>query len=177
MSILDRFRRRTVQPSTSQRKVRDQPGPLTAHEAWAIVQPIVHQLDVQARLTFVTSGLDISPEGRSFTWEFSFYLPRGKARALLSLVPSEEATEVDDAPITLIQRINPSPAAGPASFLPEHFRDSPEVVSEFAVKGVDFVAGPTDMKLEGRVVASGEPVWITYYWDEEHRTGFSQPDS
>jgi len=177
MSILDRFLRRTAQSPIAQRRVRDEPGPLTAHEARAIVQPTALQLDAHARLMFVTSGLDISLEGCSFTWEFSFYLPKRKGQALLSLVPSEEAPEIDDAPIILIQRINPSPAASPASFLPDHFRDSPEVVSEFAAKGVDFVAGPTDMKLEGRLLTSGDAAWITYYWDEEHRASFSASSS
>lgn len=71
------------------------PGPLTAHEAWAIVQPIVSGLDPQARLTFVTSGLDISHAGRSFTWEFMFYLPTRRAQALLSLVPADDAEDED----------------------------------------------------------------------------------
>ncbi len=116
----------------------------------------------------------MSPEGRSGTWEFIFYLPKLNANAMLSLEPDPDNEDVDNAPRVLTQRINP--AAGIDAQrrpLPESFRDSPEVVKEFAAGGVDFVAGPTDMKLEGRVLPSGEAVWVTYYWDEERTTPFA----
>jgi hypothetical protein len=41
---------------------------------------------------------------------------------------------------------------------------------------VDFVAGPTDMKLEGRMLPSGPPVWVTFYWDREYITPFAADD-
>jgi hypothetical protein len=151
----------------SQLQVCEQPGPLTAHEAWAIVRPIVAAIDPQARLTFITSGLDISHAGRSFTWEFMFYLPTRRAQALLSLAPADDAEEIDNAPLVLRQRIGPAGAsAAGAPVLPLPFRDSPAVVAELAAGGVDFIAGPTDMKLEGRVLATGEAVWLTNYWDD-----------
>jgi hypothetical protein len=157
-----------------QLQVREQPGPLTVHEAWAIVQPIVAGLDPQARLTFITSGLDISHAGRSFTWEFMVYLPAQRAQALLSLVPADDAEDVDSAPLVLTQRIGPAGVgAEHAPALPLPFRDSPEVVAELAAGGVDFIAGPTDMKLEGRVLATGEAVWLTSYWDEVRSVAFS----
>jgi len=175
MTLFDRFRNRPLQASTTQRKVRDQPGPMTAHEAWAIVRPVAHELDPRARLTFITSGLDMSREGRSFTWEFLFHLPGGRARALLTLEPNRETGDIDNAPIILVQRLTPASVAGldRATVLPERFRDSPEVVAEFAAGGVDFVAGPTDMKLEGRVLDTGEAVWVTYYWDGERKASFT----
>ncbi len=49
-------------------------------------------------------------------------------------------------------------------------RDSPEAVAEFSRRGVDFVAGPSDMKLESRVLASGDARWVTYYSDWELTT-------
>ncbi|MCS7072713.1 MAG: hypothetical protein NZM00_14505 [Anaerolinea sp.] len=150
-----------------QLQVRAPPGPLTSREAWDIVQPIVAGLDPQARLTFITSGLDISHAGRSFTWEFMVHLPARQAQALLSLAPADDAADVDSAPLVLTQRIGPADAGAehpPA--LPLPFRDSPEVVAELAASGVDFIAGPTDMKLEGRILATGEAVWLTSYWDE-----------
>lgn len=179
MSILDRFRKRPVVPSTSKRKIQDKPGPMTAHESLAIVNPIVMQLDVGARLTLVTSGLDISQEGRSFSWEYLFLLPAISARALMSLSPSEDADNVDNAPIYLVQRLNnvSESELKKTPVLPERFRDSPEVIAELSAGGVDFVAGPSDMKLESRILASGEAVWVTYYWDEERMARFSELDS
>jgi len=178
MNLFDRLRNQPVRPSTTQWQVSEQPGPLTSHEAWAIVGPVARELDPQARLKFITSGLDMSREGRSFTWEFLFDLPGGRAQALLSLEPSREAAGIDDAPIILVQRLNPVSAAesNRVAVLAEHFRDSPEVVAELMAGGVDFVAGPSDMKLEGRVLDTGEAVWVTYYWDEERRVAFSAVD-
>ncbi len=172
--ILDRFRRRPMVPSTNKRKIRDEPGPMTAHESWAIVKPVVTQLDAGARLTLITSGLDMSQAGRSFSWEYLFLLPSIRARALMSVSPLEDANDIDNAPIYLVQRLN---SAGKSDLeyravLPEHFRDSPEVVAEFSAVGVDFVAGPSDMKLESRLLVSGEAVWVTYYWNEERMTRF-----
>ena len=174
MSILDRFRKRPMVPSTNKLKIRDESGPMTAHESWAIVKPIALQLDAGARLTLVTSGLDISPAGRSFSWDYLFLLPDLRARALFGLSPPEDTDDVDNAPIYLEQRLNPASENDMKNraALPERFRDSPEVVAELAAGGVDFVAGPTDMKLESRFLAPGEAVWVTYYWNEERMVRF-----
>ena len=29
--------------------------------------------------------------------------------------------------------------------------------------GVDFIAGPTDIKLKGKVSGNGKPIWVTYF--------------
>lgn len=174
MSFLDRFRKRPALPSTSKQKIRDRPGPMTAHESWAMVRPVAKQLDAGALLTLVTSGLDISPEGRSFSWEYLFLLPGIRARTLMSVSPSEDTDDIDTAAIYLVQRLHPASddELNIDAALPERFRDSPEVVAELSAGGVDFVAGPSDMKLESRLLASGEAVWVTYYWDEEKVASF-----
>jgi hypothetical protein len=46
-------------------------------------------------------------------------------------------------------------------------------VAELAAQGVDFVAGPTDLKLESRLLPSDVAVWVTYYWDVEMTVRFS----
>jgi len=56
--------------------------------------------------------------------------------------------------------------------LPEQFRDSPQVVAELSRQGADFVAGPTEIKLESWLLASEEAVWATYYCDEERAIRF-----
>lgn len=177
MKILDRFRKRPQVPSTSQRKIRDTPGPMTAHEAWAMVSPIARKLDASAQLRLITSGLDIGPDGRSFTWEFLFLLPGVRARALLTVSPAVEAENIDVAPIHLFQRLSHAAAVElkSESSLPQQFRDSPEVVAALAAQGVDFVSGPSDMKVESRIRPDGTPVWVTYDWDEERFTPFTSP--
>ena len=69
---------------------------MTVHESWAIAGPEVKKLDEGARLTLVTSGLDIDHRG-----------------------------------------------------------------------------GPTDLKLESRLLGSGEAVWVTYFRDAEVQVAFS----
>jgi hypothetical protein len=161
-------------PSTERRLVREQPGPTTAHEAWAIAGPEVKTVDASARLTFVASGLNIDHTGRSLTWEFMFVLPSLRAKALMTLAPPDDADDVDRAPIHMTLRLTAA-ADGElkAAGLPVAFRDSPEAVAELTAQGVDFVAGPTDMKLESRLLPSGQAVWVTYHGDAEITVPFS----
>lgn len=151
---------------------------MTAHQAWSVVAPIARALDRHARLTLITSGLDMNHKGCSRTWEFILFLPKRNATAMLSLEPDPQCADVDSASCILTQRINQASSidSGRPPF-PERFRDSPEVVAEFSAQGIDFVAGPSDMKLEGRVLPSGDAVWVTYYWDQEHTTPFNMVGS
>jgi hypothetical protein len=173
MGFLDRVFKRPAEPSITRYAVPGRAGSMTAHQAWAVVVPIARALDPHAQLTLITSGLDMNHMGCSRTWEFSFFLPKRNVTAMLSLEPDPQSADVDSAQCILTQRINPASAfdARKPTF-PDHFRNSPEVVAEFSANGVDFVAGPSDMKLEGRVLPSGDAVWVTYYWDQEHTTSF-----
>jgi hypothetical protein len=75
MGFLDRFIKKPKGPSVTQRAVPELCGGMTAHQAWAVVAPIVQSMDRQARLTLITSGLDMKDKGCSLTWEFIFFLP------------------------------------------------------------------------------------------------------
>lgn len=172
MSFLDRLFNRPLPASTSKQEVRSQPGPLTAHEAWAFARPEAQALDSNAQLILITSGTDIRPDGRSFTWEFLFQLTSRKARLLLSFEPSDTAPDPEQAPIMMVKRIMHFTDQKPALGLPGEFRNSPEVVEELSRSGVDFVAGPTDMKLEARFVSTGQAAWVTYFWGEERAVPF-----
>ena len=174
MSFLDGFLKHGVKPSTSRRKIRERPGPMTARESWALIWPIAAEIDPLARLIFVTSGLDINPKGQSFSWEYLFFLPGIPAKIMMSLSPMETA-DTDNAPIYLVQRLQPvsNSELKTIHFLPDKFRNSPEVISELSLKGLDFTAGPSDMKLESRVLPTGEAVWVTFYWDVELTTPFA----
>lgn len=178
MGLFDKLRNRPSVPSTERRLAREQPGPMTAHESWAIAYPEMKKLDEAAKLTLVTSGLDIDHRGRSTTWEFMFVVPRLRATALVTLAPQEDAEDVDRAPIQMTLRLSVAPDSElTRAGLPVAFRDSPEVVAGIAAQGVDFVAGPTDLKLESRLLRSGEAVWVTYYRDAEILVPFSHRTS
>ncbi len=179
IKFLRRFLNRAIEPSITQNHVPRLSGPLTAHQAWFVVIPIAKALDRRAELTLITSGLDIDHEGRSRTWEFNFYLPKRKATVMLSLGPETKDAndaDIDSLPYVLTQRINQASSFDSKRLsFPHQFRDSPEVVAEFSVLGVDFAAGPGDMKLEGRILPSGDSVWVTYYWDQEYCAAFNGP--
>jgi hypothetical protein len=146
---------------------------MRAHEAWAFARPHAESLDPQAKLVLITSGTDIQADGRSFTWEFLFRLPRRQARLLLTYAPADDAPDVDRAPVMVVTRVTTAADRDDVAVLPLVFRDSPEVIAEFARGGVDFVAGPTDMKLEARISAAGQPVWVTCLGDEARTVDFT----
>lgn len=174
MGLLNRMFGR-AEPSIIRTSVPERVGAMTAHEAWGVVAPAVQALDSEARLTMITSGLDMNAEGRSRSWDVLFHLPKQRARVMFSLEPDPAASDVDSAPAVLTRRLQPASdrdAQKPA--FPAPFRDSPEVVAEFTDRGADFLAGPGDMKLEGRILPSGEGVWVTYYWDEEFTAPFAE---
>ena len=176
MGIFDTLRNRPAVPSTERRVVREQPGSMTVHEAWALAYPDLQKLDASSGLTFITSGLDLDHRGRSFTWEFMFVVPRLRAKALVTIAPPDDADDVDRAPMQLTRRLHAATEGDlKAPLLPIAFRDSPDVVTELAANGVDFVAGPSDLKLESRLLPTGAPVWVTYSWDAEVTAPFAHP--
>jgi len=178
MGILNRILSSSRQQDITKIIIPECTGSITAGGAWAVVAPLAERHDPHARLRLITSGTDISHEGRSRTWEFIFLLPSHNATVMLCLESDPHSEDIDRAPCVLTQHISPASSLdikGP--FLPKIFRDSPEVVAEFIARGVDYVAGPTDMKLEGRVLSSGEATWITYYWDKEFATPFTARSS
>lgn len=173
MGLLDILRNRPPVPSTERLLAREQPGPMTVHESWAIAYPAIKKLDASTRFTSVTSGLDIDHLGRSLTWEFMFVMPKLRAKALVTLSPADDAADVDNASIQMTRRLTVATESELMhTGLPVSFRDSSEVAAELGAQGVDFVVGPTDMKLESRILPSGEAVWVSYYWDDEHMVSF-----
>jgi hypothetical protein len=178
MGFLDRQINRQAETHITRSAVCGYRGSITAHQAWSVAAPVARRLDPRARMTLITSGLDMDHYGRSRTWEFIFYIPGQNATMMLSLEPDPDSPDIDTAPSVLTQRLRqafPDDALRPP--FPWQFRDSPEVVAEFTAKGIDFVAGPTDMKLEGRMLPSGDAVWVTYSWDLEYTAPFTAAGS
>jgi hypothetical protein len=178
MGFLDRFFNKPTEPSITRRAVPGLAGSMTAHQAWAVIAPAAKALDPHASLTLITSGLDMDHKGCSRTWELIFFLRKRNATLMLCVEPDHENSDIDKAQCILTQRIHPASSLdAQRPVFPDNFRDSPEVVAEFSANGVDFVAGPSDMKLEGRMLPSGDAVWVTYYWDQEHSTSFKEAGS
>lgn len=171
MNFMKRIFRRKLEPIVSERIVRTTPGPLTAIEAFEMALAEAQALDPRTQLILVTSGTDIQANGRSFVWEFLFGLEARKGMVMVSLFPDINAPDVESAAVHVKRRIQGSDGK---SFvpLPFEFRDSPEVVAELSAAGVDFVAGPTDMKLESGFSADGKAVWITYCWKKRYEASF-----
>jgi len=170
--LLDKLLKRPLKPSEKRRLVRETPGPLTAHEAWAYAKVEALALDASAQLVLVTSGTDIRKDGKSFSWEFLFVLPNRNANILLSYGAHEDCQDIDRAPVEVVMRVSES-SRPMQRVLPFDFRNSPEVVDELSRMGVEFVAGHTDMKLEGKCSSEGEPQWITYSWGKQVAVQFS----
>lgn len=177
MKLFKRLFKKPLAASTTQNQIRAQPGPLTFLEAWEIARPAALEFDDKPQLILITSGTDIRSNGRSFSWEFLFHLPKRRARLMVSLFPSEKAELPEDAPIVLFQRVTPCSESERFRPLPETFRDSPEVVAELSAQGVDFISGPTDMKIESRMLPNGQVRWICYYWNNEYAAEFERTKS
>lgn len=177
MSLLDRLFKKPLKPSVSQQPT-GLSGPLTLHEALAVTIQIATGLDTEAKLTFITSGLDMQQDGRSRTWEFICILPNRGATLMLSLEPDTRAEDPDKAATILTKRVNAvSTLDSRRPSLPALTRNSSDVVAEFSLRGVDFVAGPSDMKIESRILPSGEAVWVTFYFGEEFTAPFEPTGS
>lgn len=104
--------------------------------------PVACRLDPQARLTLITSGLDMDQCGRSRTRKSLFCLPGQTATMMLCLEPDPDSPAIDTAPSVLTQRFSQaSPDNARRPPFPLQIRDSPEGVAGFSANGIDFVAG------------------------------------
>jgi len=63
--------------------------PLSAHGAFKIIWPLVAKYDKKALLHVLTSGEDITEEGLSNQWVFSFDLPKRQAMLVAELYEEE----------------------------------------------------------------------------------------
>jgi len=175
IGLLKRLFKKSDLPSV-QRHATSLNNRVQLDEALNLVLPLVFAQDVQARLVFIASGLDLQMDGRSTGWEFHFVLPEKKSLVWLSLEPDQSwSGQSDVMPLNLKQYTqsiqSDSDLHRPALQLIE-YRNSPEVVQSLAEKGADFISGPSDMKIESRFITADQPVWVTYCYDQEYLTEF-----
>ncbi|NLX48831.1 MAG: hypothetical protein GXY82_02930 [Methanospirillum sp.] len=105
---------------------------MTEHQAWKVIGSEVAELDRRARLTLVTSGLDLDHGGRSRHRVFIAYLPGRNAVVMLSLEPDPGSEDVESAGPVLTRRLRPADAVDAARpQLPCPFRNSPGLMADF----------------------------------------------
>lgn len=106
MNFLDRIFKKPLQPSVTRKLIREDPGPLTVFDAWGYAKAEALSLDPEAKLILITSGTDIRPDGKSFTWEFLFFLNSRQARVSLTYGPSDDAADIESASVMVVKRVS-----------------------------------------------------------------------
>lgn len=146
-------------------------GRVTAREALALVSPAVLETSKRPVLLHITSGTDITAEGRSGTWELVFHFPARIAQGVYSL--EHRDPEVSDGGLRMRWRLSPrTDVKDEDAALSLEFTDSPEAVRDLDRAGADWVAGDPDMTLATKRLPSGEVVWATESYGRELATTF-----
>lgn len=84
------FDKKSIDTSVTKRgRVPQVTVPLSAHGAFKIIWPLVEKYDKKALLHVLTSGEDITEEGLSNQWVFSFDLPKRQAMLVAELYEDE----------------------------------------------------------------------------------------
>ena len=65
-----------------------------------VARPCIGSMGAKTSI-YICSGLDMSPEGRSLSWELLFILPVKHTKALLTLSPPKDADNIKNAPIII----------------------------------------------------------------------------
>lgn len=184
---------RLERPGGSQNK------PLTARAAFAICLPLAKEFDRGARLKLIVAPDGaIEPDGASMRWEFFFDLPkrRGQMNCTWFLTWDESA---DDFGASRIEAtVKPFPPEdsllrrmvkdGQLLYsqlkglwreerqrkpdLPHRFRDSDEVMQEFAHKGLDL--SHTEVTLVAECKQGERPLWVAQGRDASLRARFER---
>ncbi len=180
MSFFGLFgRKQKSQPITRpERKVtpaREQPGPVSAKEALALALMQVEKFDSRYVLTMVTTG-DVNERGLGYTWDFLFDFPDRAASGVFTVraCDSNDDEDIDNLPLCVESSVNPQPSRRQSTSLPLDFIDSPLTVQAMTEQGANFISGPSDMPLSTMLSAQGKPVWVTYMYDQEFQSPFSQ---
>ncbi len=185
-NIVDRFLDRHSLAETIQRSRSggEKYNPITASEALSLCVPLVREIERGACLKLIVSpDGSIQRDGRSARWEFFFDLPQRRAKILCvwHLLWNEEKDDFGEAQIDITVNPFPPPNSPPRQMvkegkllyrqligmwrkeqnrrdiLPDSFRDSDEVIVEFARKGLDL--SEKEITLRAEWVANELPRW------------------
>ena len=143
---------------------------VTAREALSLIYPTVLEVSRTPVLLIVTSGTDVTADGRARTWEFVFHFPARRAQGVYSLVPAN--MDRPGRALRLDFRLSPRPDADAGPGLPLDFVDSPAAAHALTLAGVDWTSGDPDMTLATKRLGSGEVVWATEAYGRMFTTPF-----
>ncbi len=174
-------------------------GPLTASEAFVIVDPAAKGYDADAFCHLLTAGERINGEGLSDLWELFYMMPNARAKATLG-VGIDEHCDPDEEweQRFLFEDVRPFAHHEPGNILrrlirggafdvraqwrqelerhaplPLPFRDSPEAVRTFIAQGEDFFSGDIHLTVQTKTLATGEAVWWSMAYGVEYTTPFA----
>ncbi len=181
------FDKKSITASATKRgRVSQVNLPLSAHGAFRIIWPLVEKYDKKALLHVLTSGEDISEEGLSSQWVFSFDLPKRQAMLVAELY--EEDNHKGDNQANTVLELSIIPFAAEDSslaimardgrilrkeirsqwqerlrlrqYLPLEFVDSKKAMKSLDLKNqnIDIKDGNYVAALTAKVVSNG-PVW------------------
>lgn len=157
---------------------------LTARQAFALLLPVAHQLDAQARLKSIVSPHGADADGTSAIWDFAFDLPRRRAQLFCEWSLAWDTAADAWGPARLEFSARPFPAEdGPVRKLvaqghllhrqlyglwqqerrrrpdlPHQFRDTPAVMAELISQGLDL--SRDEFSLATGLSPAGHPAWI-----------------
>lgn len=171
--------------------------PLTASPAFDLSLSIAREFDRGARLKLIASPDGVAQDGTSRRWEFFFDLPKRRAKMECDwYLPWDEAT--DDFGVARIDAsVNPFPPRDSIlrqmaregkllhqqligvwneerqrkADLPHRFRDSDEIMLEFAQRGLDVTE--TEAILLAECKKGDPPYWVAQTKDVVFRTRFA----
>lgn len=160
-----------TEASQGNRNLPQAQGRITAREALELIHPVVMETSRTPVLVLVTSGTDVTIEGRSATWEFVYHFPARMGQGSYSLEPV--GYETSDSPLRLAYRLSPrGDARSEREGLALDFIDSPQAARNLAELGADWISGDPDMILATKRLPSGAIVWATESYGMEYTTAF-----
>ena len=175
--------------------------PMTAGEAYRLIEATATVRDPNSRLTMIVCNESITPAGRAFLWELWFDLPDLRARGHYRIEIAEGmTTNVTTIRAYFDERLTPFVTAGDlldrmlsAGRISEHtvdsswdqdmalrpplpapFLDSPEAVAMLTAQGAIFAANDRQLTLVGKWTEAEAAVWETVAEGKIYRIPFAR---
>lgn len=171
--------------------------PITAGQAFQVIQPVMQNLDRSARLKRIVSQPGLNPEGASSHWEFFFDLPRRRAQVSCEWVlPWDAALDAHgSARIDTVVKPFPAPDSPIRQLvnngellhrqlyglweqersrkpdLPFQFQDSDTALADFIQQGLDI--GQDEFSLSTGFSSEGRACWIAQTRRKQYFAPFS----
>jgi hypothetical protein len=158
--------------------------PLSARQAFEIIEPLANRQNTSRRLILVLSGTDLDLDGRAGTWQFLFVYPDEQAEATYTLHVGSHEDHRDEVVVTSEVKPFPEPGSpqeamllyqGPTARLiveqqwadrlerlpglPERFIDSTMALRDLRNMGASWDPTMLSPVLKGRTLPGGQTMW------------------